>query len=525
MDDGEKDIGSARQWTRQCLDWLDSNSDPPRWVPPEDPRWAWELADGFSERLRRTGPIQAARVSQMSRHLAAWMMKVLQTSGGQSDQDSLECAQRVGQIYPQIHRFELPGAEGALLQLLAWSRHRKPLELLVELLIGLPPHDWTATAQAIGPLLRHRDWPVESVFPRLLAAVSHPSTAATALDLANFSVRQGIVREHPARSQAVALAGLLGDVVGRLGQLEQDPTRFGKTVQEVQGVLSESVALSVALCDCLGLIGDPATIGKLHQAAGVAHRRVQTEAAAALARLGDEAGKAQLVGLANEPSARLRVLAYAQELGLSDRVESRFATPLAQAEAELAAWLSQPDQMGLAPSEIELVSQRTQFWPGFDAPQDCFLFRYAYRFGDAQFSNVGMAGPIVHSFASDLADIPEDDIYAAFAGWCAEHDDIYEVDEPSLNPAQRREAQRLAAFLEREGYRCLRILFLGFFVGERVVVCETQLNETPGIAAADGLEILWFPTQGRMRPLGPREVYGIYKGRKLLRTFNPAVDS
>ena len=71
-----------------------------------------------------------------------------------------------------------------------------------------------------------------------------------------------------------------------------------------------------------------------------------------------------------------------------------------------------------------------------------------------------------------------------------------------------------------EGHESVEPLFLGFFIGERALVARTELNQTPGIAVTDGLEIVWHPTAGRSRPLGPIEVYCLYKGRKILRTFN-----
>ncbi len=262
-------------------------------------------------------------------------------------------------------------------------------------------------------------------------------------------------------------------------------------------------------------MNDTESIGKLNQALELSHRRVRTEAAAALARLNDQSGRKELLELAAEPSVRLRVLAYADEIGCEEEIDEQWRTPLARAESELAIWLNQPQQMGLPPTSMELIDQRTLYWPGYNEPQECFLFRYAYTFTQGELSNVGLAGPMVHSFAPDLADLPVDDIYAAFAGWCAEHEDIYEVDASYFNPAQSKEAQRLAAHLEQEGHEVQRILFLGFFVGERAVVAKTLLNDTEGIAVTDGLEVVWFPTQGRIRPLGPTEVHSIYKGENL----------
>ncbi len=61
-----------------------------------------------------------------------------------------------------------------------------------------------------------------------------------------------------------------------------------------------------ALCDTLALMDCQPAIGKLHQALSLRHRRVQTEAAYALARLDQEIGRQTLIGLAAEPVARLR---------------------------------------------------------------------------------------------------------------------------------------------------------------------------------------------------------------------------
>ena len=48
-----------------------------------------------------------------------------------------------------------------------------------------------------------------------------------------------------------------------------------------------------------------------------------------------------------------------------------------------------------------------------------------------------MAGPLVHAFEADLTKLDQFDAYAAFAGWQAEHPDIYEVPHESWNVAQR----------------------------------------------------------------------------------------
>jgi hypothetical protein len=286
------------------------------------------------------------------------------------------------------------------------------------------------------------------------------------------------------------------------------------------------VALAVALCDALALIGDKTAIGKLNQALALRHRRLRTEAAAALSRLGDEDGAGELVKLAEEPVARLRVLAYAQELGLADRIDSRWQSPAARAEAQLAVWLAEPTQFGIPPQKLELFDERSMYWPGFPGPIDCFLFRYTYTVtvegSERSLSNIGIAGPLAHAFLADLADLPPDDIYAAYAGWQAEHEEIREFDVDRLSKSERLEVERLARRLHDASFAAIEPLVMGYFFGDKALVARATREGVAGVAVADFREIAFFPERHSRRPLGTREAWCIYKGRKLLRSFNRA---
>lgn len=394
------------------------------------------------------------------------------------------------------------------------------LAQLVARLASDPPTSPNDVALAFSPLFQRRDYDVSLIFPALLAGISHPSAAAAILDLANHLTRQNRVTRHPAADRAAELILLLGGLADRLGRLEERPFESEKSATEIAAQVSESVSLAVALCDALALIGDRAAVGKLNRVMDLAHRRLRTEAAAALARLGEQDGEKALVALAAEPVARLRVLAYAEELGLLDRVEPQFTSPVARAEAELVVWLAEPTQFGFPPQECELVDSRTQYWPGFDEPVECFLFRFVYELGETRFSNVGIAGPLSHAFLADLADLSPDDIYAAFAGWQAEHDEIRETEVELLSAAQQPDVARLERRLRDTGYSAIVPRTLGSFFGERVLVAEARWEGAEGIAVADSTETMWRPRSPSRRPLGTNEVYCIYKGRRLLRTFN-----
>ncbi|MCA9134880.1 MAG: HEAT repeat domain-containing protein, partial [Planctomycetales bacterium] len=340
------------------------------------------------------------------------------------------------------------------------------------------------------------------------------------LDLANFSVRQGKLPEHPLRSQRAALSRLLGSVVVRLGRLEKSPAEFGDDVAEVQRILNDSVALTISLCDALGWMEDPQAEESLEQALGLSHRRIQVEAAGALARLGSDRGAERLIDLATDPVARLRAVHYAEELDLVHRIDEGQRHPHALAESELAAWLARPEQFGFPPSGMELVESRSLYWPSFEEPQACYLFRYSYALPNGQLSNMGIAGPLTHAFQADLANLPIDDIYAAFAGWQAEHEEIFEVPSAQLNPAQRREADRLQEALTAQGLEIQDTLALTFFLGELALLARVEREGKAACAISDGVELLCYPTSNSPHALTPELVLAIYRGRKLLRTFN-----
>jgi hypothetical protein len=407
-----------------------------------------------------------------------------------------------------------------LLRLLAASGERAALAAFADLLAADPPAQSSEVALAFAPLLQHRVLHAEALFPKLWDCLEQPATAVLVLDLANFICRRGHMAVHPAAPRVARLAALLVGLVNRLARLQEHPEEFGRTPAALATIVGESMGLVVALCDALALIGDTSVTGKLHQALELTHRRVRTEAAFALARLGDDAGVDALAQMAAEPSARSRALAYLDELGLTDRASEADRSPASRAEGELAAWLAQPDRLGLPPSAIELIDSRRQHWPGFAEMVDCYLFRYEYVWRGRTQSNIAIVGPALHSIAADLADLPPADIYAAYAGWSAEHEEIDETAADALSPAQQAAWRELRLQLLRGGFDDLRPVKCARFFGEIHWVATARRGDQPGILVYDGTHAEWHASGVGNRPLGPTEIYQIYKGRKLLRAFN-----
>ena len=462
------------------------------------------------------------------RLLATWLAAV-NAERSQAARSGAPPLPPVTELLPEIQRLyhALTPVSRARAQFLPWlanSTDDAALDLLAEILVADPPADDNDVVLALAPLFQRRRREAARLFPRLLAALAHPALAAPVLDLANFLSREQLVPRHPAADQSAQLIQLLGNLVHSLEALEERQGAQGQSPQDLSQKVSRGVALAVSLCDALAQIGDKAAIGKLRQTLALPHRRIRTEAAAALARLGDDEGRAELIQLAAQPVARLRVLAYAAELSLLDRIDPEFQTPLARAEAELCVWLAEPTQYGVPPAACELYDQRRWRWPGFDEPVDCFLFRFQYAVTladqERSFSNIGIAGPVTHAVLADLSDLPPDDIYALFAGWQAQHEEIREFEVARLARTEQLEVARLARRLNDAGYAQIEPQRLGYFFGDKALVASARHQGVPGVAVADFQEIAFFPERHSQRPIGASEAYWIYKGRRLLAAFN-----
>ncbi|TWU50997.1 hypothetical protein Poly51_42900 [Rubripirellula tenax] len=411
-----------------------------------------------------------------------------------------------------------------LLHLLATMRNPDSLSRLVAILQKSPPQKWMEAAQVLSPLMQHADWPVALVYPELLNAIEHPSLASPVLDLANYLFRKARVATHPAADRVPTLNVLLGEISGRLSRFEENPHTFGDDVDTVQNRLGEAVALAVSLCDTVGILGDESSIGKLNQTVELKHRRVQCEAAGALSRMGDEAGQKRLIELTNDPSARLRAIHYADELGIGDRVDEANRSDRATAESEVSLWLSQPQQMGVPPTSVEVVDSQRMMWPSFEDPIDIHLVRFEYNFGERVYSNVAIAGPVTFAMSADVADFSMTDIYAIYAGWHADHPDIFSVVADQLNEVQIRVMSELQKHLDHLGYESIKPAMLGFFLEEKAGVFTAMRDNKPCAVVTDGLETIDHPIGGRLRPIQPIDLFNLYKGRKMLRTFNPTSD-
>ncbi|MFT5301983.1 MAG: hypothetical protein ACI87E_002836 [Mariniblastus sp.] len=408
-----------------------------------------------------------------------------------------------------------------LLRWLALEGSEESLQIWTDLICDDPPGHRLGILLAFSPLMQPEFQPPAWMLSQLVNhATGHSQIAPAVFDLYNYYYRHGKVKVHPAEERIDALTELLGQLVGQLGKIEDGNFPQALGASQINQLVSDSVALIVALCDTFAQLKHEPAIGKLHQALTLRHRRVQTEAAAALARMGDEAGKKTLTELAEQPVARLRVLAYAEELGFKNDISLELQGEIALAESHLAIWLSEPAQMGLAPSNIEFLESREMYWPSYEHPVHCYLFKYTYGAGEQSHANTGICGPLTHAFAADLRHLSHDDVYAAFAGWQTVHNEIYQI---SLNRAQQHfpnEWRRLIGNLEAEGLDSFDPRTAASFFGEVLLIADATKNGESGTAVVDGQKAFWFSHGNHDAPIDWQMAYSIWRGQQLLANFN-----
>ena len=406
--------------------------------------------------------------------------------------------------------------------ILYWlSTEASPASVLLwcNLITDSPPKNANGLIQAFTPMFQNPNLPQE-VFDKLAAqGISHPEIASASLDLMNFHARSGNLPNHPAIERAPQLASLLGSVVQQMARVEEGNVPADLSPQELSSRVSESVALTISLCDAIGLMDYQEGVGKLNQAMQLKHRRIQTEAAAALARMQIEEGRTNLCKLAEEPIARLRVLAFAEELGFLEEVAEEHQTEVAIAESQLAVWLAEPTQMAVPPSSLELMNSREMYWPSYDHPVQCFLFRFSYG-TEPTYSNVGISGPVTHAFPVNIESLTLDDTYAAFAGWHAVHDEIYQL---SLEQAHGLRGDELRVLLDKlleQEFDSSEPVFAGSFFGELVLIAEAVRNSEPVVVLVDQADLFCFTSTSEENRIDPKMAYTIWRGRRLLEQFN-----
>lgn len=406
-----------------------------------------------------------------------------------------------------------------LLHLLLMIGNPESLRLAVKHIKLSDVNSWQTGAYILSPLMQKKEWPIDAVFPEILDALQCPGLAGPILDLANYLVRNKLLEKHPASHRLDSLLLMFSKLVCRLESLESNPGSFSEDPAASIKLLDVSISILISTCDAIGLIGNPIAIPKLKAALSIKHRRVRTEVAATLTSFSDEEGKNCLLQLAADPYCRLRVIQYCKELGIIDLVGQSFLTDEAFAEAALSVWLAEATQFGVAPTSVEVISRRNLFWPGYARKVNCFLLKFGYSFRGRSYVNIGIVGPITYATTISLCQLSIDDVFAFYAGWHVENDEIF-ISKATLEESCRGEILAFARHAEKEGFASPQLLYIGDFFEKKVGIFEAMKDGMLVIVLTDGSCLITNNPVSNLDPLKSTDLWYIYVGRTLLQKFN-----
>jgi len=95
------------------------------------------------------------------------------------------------------------------------------------------------------------------------------------------------------------------------------------------------------------------------------------------------------------------------------------------------------------------------------------------------------------------------------------------VPERELNEKQQLEAERMQGELQWVGYESAEAIALKLFFGEKALIGTAEKAGKQWIVLTDGNELLSYPSSNQdPKALNPEIVLCLFRGRKLLRTFN-----
>lgn len=515
----------------------DLPSIPPTLHPPAVAQWSLQgMAQWWADREPIWGEFLRREMlrADPSDQPPAWLKRLVEWSGpaiaasATTSEEKTETQNWLAfwsglRRWTQLARWEQ--LEGQLLHLVAARRDSLAIQWLARELRDSPCQSSRASSIGLQPLMASYPWPASAFFDLLGDSILEPSQTVALIEVANHQVRLNQSTMHPLTPHRETLRRLLGQVVGRLGVMEQDPGRYGKSIEEIQTMLEESVALVVALCDLVALMRDEEAIGKLRQALELRHRRIQVEAASALSRLGVAEGTAHLASMAKEPSERMRVIAYATRDGGLDKIDPEYQTPEAQAESLMALWLAARPNLGMPPEHLEVIFSDRLFWPGYQEPQQCFLVYFRHAIPGGLIQNIGIVGPAVYCLPNSLIGLDAVDQLAAYAGWHVSHPEIWDRPWSEAASEMRPELQPLLDHLENFRPQHVDPQWVGSLLGNLSLAARWTTDDRQGVVATDG-ETLWSaPTQpapdDRTHPIDPQTALWILRGRTLLSQFNP----
>ncbi|HVX64197.1 MAG TPA: hypothetical protein VHC19_26480, partial [Pirellulales bacterium] len=340
----------------------------------------------------------------------------------------------------------------------------------------------------------------EFVFQALSDPLPTDFLAVALLDAANQAARESGLEHHPFDSEPGWQ---------RLEACLQDP-------------VSEHFSYAHSATAALPFMTNPPRDQLLALAMDHADAGVQMEAAWASAKLGREAGLRILARYCLDVNQSDTARHYLAELNREDLIPPEASDPAFRAEADFAAWLAHPNELGQPPDELEIVDHRTLEWPPGREPKPFWLIRYLLRDRTGlQEDDIdcGLVGSMTWCFFSyRMHERPPEDAYAIHCYWEMQHArliDEVEAEEAAEYadmlsqwqgaPLQRAEIIHVATLSRKLNYPT-----------KRVALASAALNGQEGWAVLDGPASVWYPKSEQPEDSPGRVVLMIHVGRQLL---------
>jgi hypothetical protein len=148
---------------------------------------------------------------------------------------------------------------------------------------------------------------------------------------------------------------------------------------------------------------------------------VRLEAALSAARVGIASGIDVLARLAQNVHHSAQACAYLRELGQDDAIPPIALDPGFEAMAELSQWLAHPCELGHAPERLEVISERTLYWPPESATKTLRLISFqapARETAGTAKRGMGLVGSTTLClFDLHMAERSPDDVLAIHCYW------------------------------------------------------------------------------------------------------------
>jgi hypothetical protein len=295
--------------------------------------------------------------------------------------------------------------------------------------------------------------------------------------------------------------------------LERDPENYGH---------AHSSAFALAF------LSDPDRDPLLALAMEHPNKDVQMEGAWSAAKIGRDSGLKFLASVCLDVNQSSRAQQYLREIGREDVIPEDANEPGFKARAEFAQWLAHPNELGVAPDEVEIIDNRELRWPLAKESSNFSVVRFLLRDRTGlgvDDENVGVVGSMTWCFFDkQMNQRPPEDVYAIHAYWEMENEELIKETRKE-DPAEF--AKLLAEWqgqpLESPSFlKSVKISRRLKIPSRQVTLVSANQDGQPGWVVLDGPTSAWYPASEQPEQGGDQAILQIHVGRQLLGfTDNP----